>query len=345
MLQSAVATAKEISQKIATALSRRKDALSGLIVTRLFDGFGDGYEWLVLDRYAGLGVAHFFPETDGDWSEREFKILCEALINAKSLLHEYAGIASLIIKHHPHDPKKHKMMPPQILWGETPAASFPLTEHHLRYDIRPNDSLFCGLYPDTSFLREKIFSICAAKVINAFCFTGALGIAAAREGMAQEILQVDSSPAALNWATTNWDLNKEKFPNAHMRFLNDDCLNFFGREVRRIERGAPRSDLIIIDPPSFGRGRKSVFSIKNDAQELLSLAIQCMNSDATIIFTANYRAWSPEKMRELVVSEARNHGRKVVSCELLRPDATLFPTREPQSISVRGVMVTLGDRG
>lgn len=330
-----------IISKIESALARRKVALTGKIVTRLFDGFGDGYKWLVLDRYDTLAVAHFFPETDGDWSDKEYKVLCEALLKSQQILGDIAKVTTLIIKHHPHDPKKHKMMPPVTLFGEAPKSNFALIEHHLAYDIRPSDSLFCGLYPDTGFLREKIFSIKASKVINAFCFTGALGIAAAREGMAQEILQVDSSPAALSWTSANWDLNKEKFPQVNMRFLNDDCTNFFEREVRRLDRGAPRSDLIIIDPPSFGRGRKGVFSIKNDASHLISLALQCMNNGGTLIFTANYKIWSPERMRELVLEEAKKLGKRVATTELLRPDTLLFPSREPESISVRGVSITL----
>jgi 23S rRNA G2069 N7-methylase RlmK/C1962 C5-methylase RlmI len=109
------------------------------------------------------------------------------------------------------------------------------------------------------------------------------------------------------------------------------------REARRIERGAPRCGIIILDPPSFGRGRNKVFSLKNDARELLSAAIKCLEADGTLFFTANFRAWPPDKLREWVAQEVARAGRTLVEAELLRPPLPCFPAREPDSISVRGV--------
>ncbi|MBN8218102.1 MAG: class I SAM-dependent methyltransferase [Spirochaetes bacterium] len=324
-------------------MARRATSLAGLPVARLFDGSGDGYPPLVIDRYGGLLVAHYFPpNAEEERGGGALDAVRGALLGLEGEIRSALPEArSLLLKSHPHDAKENRERKPETLWGEEPSPTSILEEDGLRFEIRPGGSLFCGLYPDTAFLRRRLRGTVAAKVMNTFAFTGSLGIACARAELDQEILQIDSSPAALDWASANWALNQGAFPRARMRFLCDDCLNFMEREARRIERGAAKCGVVILDPPSFGRGRNKVFSLKNDARTLLAAAIQCLEADGTLVFTANYRAWPPEKLRDLVATEAARAGREVLQAELLRPPAPLFPAREPDSISVRGVLARL----
>jgi 23S rRNA (cytosine1962-C5)-methyltransferase len=59
-----------------------------------------------------------------------------------------------------------------------------------------------------------------------------------------------------------------------VRWIVDDVSKFLERELRR-ER---RYDLIILDPPSYGRGAKGeVFKIENDLPKLLALLAKLMS--------------------------------------------------------------------
>ena len=49
-------------------------------------------------------------------------------------------------------------------------------------------------------------------------------------------------------------------------------------------------DLIVLDPPTFSRDRKSkIFRIQDDYGELANLACQCLNRDGRIFCSTNFR--------------------------------------------------------
>lgn len=329
------------TEKIAAALTRRGPELCQKPLTRLFDGAADGDMGLILDGYGEVAVAHYLPpdeETRGMGTTADAGEIRKALTASENSIRSLRPqCKTLLFKNHPRDPRDLKARQPEVLWGPDAPASLYIEEGAFQFEVRPAGSLFCGLYPDTAFLRERLAATRAKKVMNTFCFTGSLGIACAVADLDQEILQIDSSPAALEWAGANWKQNEARFPTTKVRLLCDDCLNFMERESRRIEKGAARSDVIILDPPSFGRGRNKVFALRKDAPELVAAALACLAPGGILVFTANYRPWPPERMAEIVEGAARKAGRAVRSSELLRPPALTFPSREPFSISVRGV--------
>jgi 23S rRNA (cytosine1962-C5)-methyltransferase len=83
-------------------------------------------------------------------------------------------------------------------------------------------------------------------VLNLFAYTGAASLLAAKAGA--EVTHVDASRKAVAWAKQNQTLSK--LGEAPIRWILDDARKFVAREVRR----ANRYQLILIDPPKFGRG-------------------------------------------------------------------------------------------
>jgi hypothetical protein len=68
-----------------------------------------------------------------------------------------------------------------------------------------------------------------------------------------------------------------------IRFLVDDVRKFVKREIRR----GNKYDIIIMDPPSFGRGSKNeVWSIESDLAELIKDTVELL-SDETLLFIIN----------------------------------------------------------
>lgn len=84
------------------------------------------------------------------------------------------------------------------------------------------------------------------RVLNLFGYTGAASLLAAKAGA--EVTHVDASKKAVAWARENQAASK--LGEAPIRWIVDDAVKFTAREVRR-GRGY---NIILIDPPKFGRG-------------------------------------------------------------------------------------------
>jgi 23S rRNA (cytosine1962-C5)-methyltransferase len=84
------------------------------------------------------------------------------------------------------------------------------------------------------------------RVLNLFAYTGAASLIAARVGA--DVTHVDASRKAIAWAKQNQAVSR--LDAAPIRWILDDVRKFVSREVRR----GNRYQLILVDPPKFGRG-------------------------------------------------------------------------------------------
>ena len=84
------------------------------------------------------------------------------------------------------------------------------------------------------------------RVLNLFAYTGAASLLAAAAGA--HVTHVDASKKAIAWAKENQAASK--LEDAPVRWILDDAKKFVAREVRR----GKSYDLILVDPPKFGRG-------------------------------------------------------------------------------------------
>jgi 23S rRNA (cytosine1962-C5)-methyltransferase len=84
------------------------------------------------------------------------------------------------------------------------------------------------------------------RVLNLFAYTGAASLLAAKAGA--EVTHVDASRKAIAWAKQNQAVSR--LGEAPIRWILDDARKFAAREVRR----GNRYQLILVDPPKFGRG-------------------------------------------------------------------------------------------
>ncbi len=86
----------------------------------------------------------------------------------------------------------------------------------------------------------------APRVLNLFAYTGAASLLAAAAGA--HVTHVDASKKAISWAKENQAASE--LGAAPIRWILDDAQKFVAREVRRKKS----YDIILIDPPKFGRG-------------------------------------------------------------------------------------------
>lgn len=102
------------------------------------------------------------------------------------------------------------------------------------------------------------------KVLNLFGYTGLASLVAARAGA--HVTHVDASKKAIGWARENQAVaGLEASP---IRWICEDAMRFAEREVRR----GSFYDLVLLDPPAYGRGPKGeVWQIFSDLPALVAL--------------------------------------------------------------------------
>lgn len=108
-----------------------------------------------------------------------------------------------------------------------------------------------GVFPEqAAHWRDMAQRIRAAdrevKVLNLFGYTGVASLVAAEAGA--HVTHVDASKKAITWANENQDL--AGLNDRPIRWIAEDALKFVQREGRR----GNTYDIILLDPPAYGRG-------------------------------------------------------------------------------------------
>lgn len=140
-----------------------------------------------------------------------------------------------------------------------------------------------GLFPEQAYnwnmLKQKIVGKKNIKVLNLFAYTGAASIVSLSSGAS--VVHVDSSRGMIDWAKENVISNN--LSDKPIRFIVDDVVKFVEREIRR----GNKYDIILMDPPSFGRGaNKEVWDIEKDLYNLVEKCTELL-SEEPILFLIN----------------------------------------------------------
>ena len=156
----------------------------------------------------------------------------------------------------------------------------------LKFNLKLMGFKHTGLFPEQAYnwnlIREKIRNAKRrVRVLNLFAYTGGASIAALKEGAI--VVHVDASRGMVDWAKENVKVNNLEKEEIH--FLVDDVRKFVKREIRR----GNKYDIIIMDPPSFGRGSKSeVWSIEEDLDELIKDTSELLSDEALLFIINSY---------------------------------------------------------
>ena len=171
-----------------------------------------------------------------------------------------------------------------------------------------------GLFPEQAYnwnlIREKIKGCNRpVKVLNLFAYTGAASIAALSAGAS--VVQVDSSRGMTDWAKENVISNH--LEDRPIRFLIDDCLKFVKREIRRENN----YDIILMDPPSFGRGSKNeVWNIEDSLYELVKECSKLLSDEPIMFLINSYSTGLSKTVLENILRVTISHNGKITSDEL-----------------------------
>lgn len=118
------------------------------------------------------------------------------------------------------------------------------------------------------------------RVLNLFAYTGLATLVAARAGA--EVTHVDASRKATGWARENQEM--AGLSGSPIRWIVDDAIKFCEREERR----ASLYDIILLDPPAYGRGPKGeVWQLFQDLPRLAGLCRRMLTArPLAVVLTA-----------------------------------------------------------
>lgn len=170
----------------------------------------------------------------------------------------------------------------------------------LSFNIKTMGFKHTGLFPEQAvnwdLLREIIRNAGRpVKVLNLFAYTGGATMAALAENA--HTVHVDASKGMVSWAKEN--AVSSSFADRSVRWLVDDCIKFVQREIRR----GNKYDIIIMDPPSYGRGPGGeVWKLEDSVYEFVELCSQVVSDDALALFLNSYTTGLSSAVIEYILS-------------------------------------------
>lgn len=140
-----------------------------------------------------------------------------------------------------------------------------------RFLLKQAPSGQVGVFPEQAinwhWIERQREGLVGLNAINLFAYTGGTTMSLAKCGVS--VTHVDAAKPAVAWAREN--AVASGMGDAPVRWIVDDALSFMKREVKR----GRRYQIIVADPPSFGRGPgKDVWKIQRDMATLMELAGQ-----------------------------------------------------------------------
>lgn len=190
------------------------------------------------------------------------------------------------------------------------------------FHLATTDFGHLGIFPEQRAQWEWIRATCrtapGARVLNLFAYSGGASMAAAQGGA--KVTHLDASKGMVQWASENADLN-DIFS---IRWIVDDAIKFLRREARR----GNRYDGIILDPPTYGRGKHGeTFKIESGLLELMSLCRDVLSEKPLFVLLSGHTpGWTPQVLDNVLVQATAGFDGKVETGEMLLTGADdVFP--------------------
>lgn len=271
------------------ALARRAGrAEQSREVCRLIAGKHDGFDGLVVDRLGDFAFATCHNEPGEQTDKLLRRLLQQLSLRGLSLRSRAKGGQGKEV----------------LRLGETLPERIELFEGEISIVLRIHpESLSYGLFPDLRLERLRVAQSSAGlSVLNLYAYSGLFGIHAARGG-ALDVLQVDALKSMLSMIDAN-----EKANSVSTRRICDDALSYCQRAARR----GHSFDLVIHDPPTFGRDPKGRSrSTKQSLVEMLSACLSVVADGGRLLSIVNTASMSALQVDQQHVEAARRCHKRI----------------------------------
>lgn len=207
------------------------------------------------------------------------------------------------------DPLDFSLRP--VLEGKTWIAQ----ENNCKYELRSHQGLSPGLFLDQRenrlWVKENSWN---KSVLNLFSYTGGFSLAAGLGG-ARSVETVDVSKNFVEWSKINFQHNHmlNNLKNEASKtdseiqditskdtekyfFWVQDSLFFLKMAIKKNRTW----DIVICDPPTFGRSSKGVFQIEKNFLEMLDLLLSVTANKGHLLISTNYEKWDQKTFEEKI---------------------------------------------
>ena len=143
-----------------------------------------------------------------------------------------------------------------------------------------------GLFPEQAVNWDYTAEIIKkagrpVRVLNLFSYTGGATVACLKAGA--QVVHVDASKGMVAWAKEN--AAASSVADKPVRWIVDDCIKFVQREIRR----GNKYDIIIMDPPSYGRGPGGeVWKLEDEVYGFVELCTKVLSDDPLMVLINSY---------------------------------------------------------
>jgi 23S rRNA (cytosine1962-C5)-methyltransferase len=195
-----------------------------------------------------------------------------------------------------------------------------ISENGARFVIDPLTGQKTGWFYDQRENRRFVSRFAGgARVLDLYCFAGGFAVQAALAG-ADQVLAIDSSAPALDWAAASAKLNGV---DARCRFAKAEIF----AELERLHGQGERFDLVIADPPAFARSKKDLGPALRGYRKLARLAAALVAKGGVLFVASCSHQVEPEAFAAEVrrgIHDAQREGRVIASTGAA-PDHPVHP--------------------
>ena len=156
----------------------------------------------------------------------------------------------------------------------------------LTFLVKPMNFKHTGIFPEQAVNWDFITSTIRAagrpiQALNLFAYTGGATLACAAGGAS--VCHVDAAKGMVQMGKDN--ARASGLENAQIRWIVDDCGKFVEREIRR----GRRYDVIIMDPPSYGRGPSGeVWKLETSLYPFVELVSRVLSDRPLFVLVNSY---------------------------------------------------------
>ena len=249
------------ARRISQALALRERYLPGEELLRVVWSESDGLPGLIVDRYRDVLVV---------------QTLTMAMYQRLGLIRDILGDLfrprSIIVRNDSPMLLAEGIEPETyVAYGEQPEP-FVAAGRGLKFLVDLATGQKTGLYLDQLQNYQEVARLARGRrVLDCFCNQGGFALACAKAGAAG-VTAVDISGEAIASVRRNAELN-----GVQVDAVEENVFDFLKRESDKVRNGAdPQWDMIILDPPSFTRNKKSLAGALRGYKEIHLRAMQML---------------------------------------------------------------------
>ena len=273
-------------RRIGQAIAHRETLSIDTTLCRIVWSESDGMPGLIIDRYGD----HLVIQTLTLAMDQRIEIIRDALV-------ELLNPKSMILRNESPIRRAEGMEPEvRLLHGENPGI-IAVSANGLVFEVDLLDGQKTGLYLDQLQAHAELAHFAKdRRVLDCFTNQGGFGLLCAKSG-AQSVTAVDISAPACESARANAARN-----NLEMQVIEANVFDF-------LKEAKPEYDLIVLDPPSFTRNKKTLNDAMRGYKEIHLRALKLLEKGGIL---STY-CCSHHASRELFlqnIAEAANDAKK-----------------------------------